>query len=79
MNKQTINNKVLLPRIDEVWDKVCGAKYFSTPDLRSGHHQVRMKNTDVPKTALRTRHEQFEYETTTVGLAGAPDDVLKQL
>ena len=72
LNKQTIKNQVPLPRIDEVWDQVGGSKYFSTIDLRSGYHQIRIKDSDIEKTAFRTRYGQFEYLVTPFGLTGAP-------
>lgn len=72
LNKKTIKNQVPLPRIDEVWDQVGGAKYFSCIDLRSGYHQIRLRNEDVEKTAFRTRYGQFEYLVTPFGLTGAP-------
>ncbi len=52
LNKQTIRNQVPLPRIDEVWDQICGAKYFSTIDLRDGYHQIRMRESDIEKPHL---------------------------
>ncbi|CDF37514.1 unnamed protein product [Chondrus crispus] len=55
LNKQTIKNQVPLPRIDAVWDQVGGAKYFSTLDLSSGYHQIRLKDSDIERTAFRTR------------------------
>ncbi len=72
LNKQTIRNQVPLPRIDEVWDQLSGAKYFSTIDLRSGYNQIRIKECDIEKTAFRTRYGQFEYLVTPFGLSGAP-------
>ena len=72
LNKQTIKNQVVLPRIDDVWDRVGGAKYFSTIDLRSGSHQIRLRETGISKTAFRTRHEQFGFLVTPFGLTGAP-------
>ena len=71
LNKQTIKNQVPSPRIDEVWDQVGVAKYFSTLDLRSGYHQIRLKEGDIQITAFRTRYGQYEYLETSFGLAGA--------
>lgn len=72
LNKQTIQNKVPLPRIDEVWDELSGAKYFSTIDLRDGHHQIRVRTEYIEKTAFRTQYGQFEYLVTPFGLSEAP-------
>lgn len=72
LNKQTIKNQVPLPRIDEVWDQVGGSKYFSTIDLRSGYHEIRLRDADIQKTAFRTRYGQYEYLVTPFGLTGAP-------
>ncbi len=52
LNKQTIRNQVPLPHIDEVWDQLSGEKYFSTPDLRSGYHQIRIKESDIEKNSV---------------------------
>ena len=72
LNKKTIKNQVPIPRIDEVWDQVGGAKYFSTLDLKDGYHHIRMREKDIEKTAFRTRYGQFEYLVTPFGLTGAP-------
>ena len=55
LNKVTIHNKYPLPRIDDLFDQLQGARVFSKIDLRSGYHQLKIKVTDVPKTAFRTR------------------------
>ncbi len=49
LNKQTIRNEVLLPRIDEFWDQLSGANYFCTINLRSGYNQIRIKECDIEK------------------------------
>ena len=55
LNKLTINNKYLLPRIDDLFDQLKGASIISKITLRSGYHQLRIKDVDVHKTAFRTQ------------------------
>ena len=54
LNKMTIKNRYMLPRIDDLFDQLCGAMVFSKIDLRSGYHQVRIKDEDIFKTTFRT-------------------------
>jgi hypothetical protein len=58
LNEVTIKNKCPLPRID---DQLQGAKYFSKIDLRSGYHQLRIKEVDIQKTAFVARYGQYEF------------------
>ncbi|GJZ84191.1 hypothetical protein Tco_0649530 [Tanacetum coccineum] len=55
MNKLTIKNRYPFPRIDDLFDQLQGSWYFSKIDLRSGNHQLRVHEEDIPKSAFRTR------------------------
>jgi Reverse transcriptase (RNA-dependent DNA polymerase) len=61
-----------LPRIDEIFDRLEGAKHFTTLDLRSGYYKVRAKEEDVPKTCTRARCGSFEFLEMPFGLNNAP-------
>nr|GFA58777.1 putative reverse transcriptase domain-containing protein [Tanacetum cinerariifolium] len=69
LNKLTVKNRYPLPRIDDLFDQLQGSSVYSKIDLRSGYHQLRVREEDVPKTAFRTRYGHYEFQ---FGLTNAP-------
>nr|GEX17722.1 putative reverse transcriptase domain-containing protein [Tanacetum cinerariifolium] len=69
LDKLTIKN---LPRIDDLFHQLHGSHYFSKIDLRSGYHQLRLHEEDIPKTAFRARYGHFEFTVMPLGLTNAP-------
>jgi hypothetical protein len=72
LNAVTIKNKYLLPRIDDLLDQLRKVRFFSKIDLRSGYHQMKIRECDIPKTAFMTRYGQYEFNIVSFGLTNAP-------
>ncbi|GJY90599.1 putative reverse transcriptase domain-containing protein [Tanacetum coccineum] len=68
LNKLTVKNCYLLPRIDNLFDKLQGSSVYSKINLRSGYHKLRVHEEDIPKTAFRTRYGYYEFQVMPFGL-----------
>nr|GFB76212.1 retrotransposon protein, putative, Ty3-gypsy subclass [Tanacetum cinerariifolium] len=62
LNKLTVKNRYRLPRIDDLFDQLQGSSVYSKIDLRSGYHQLRVREEDIPKTAFRTRYGHYKFQ-----------------
>jgi hypothetical protein len=72
LNEVTIKNKYPLPRIDDIFDQLKGARVFSKIDLRSGYHQLKIRASDIPKTTFITWYGLYKYMFMSFGLTNAP-------
>ncbi len=76
LNSATVRNRYPLPKVDELFDQLQGARYFSTIDLRTGYWQIRMAADAVEKTAFTSRHGHFEWLVLPMGLTNAPAEFM---
>ncbi|GJW27274.1 putative reverse transcriptase domain-containing protein [Tanacetum coccineum] len=72
LNKLTVKNRYLLPRIYDLFDQLQGSSVYSKIDLRSGYHQLRVREEDIPKTAFKTRYGHYEFQVMPFSLTNAP-------
>ena len=72
LNRVTIKNRYPLLRIDDLFDQLRGARVYSKIDLRTGYHELRVREIDIPKTTFRTRYGHFEFMLMPFGLTNAP-------
>ncbi len=77
LNEVTVKDKYPLPLMDELFDRVHGAQWFTKIDLRSGFHQILVEEQDIHKTAFRTRYGSFEYVVLPMGLCNAPSTFMR--
>nr|GEX09753.1 reverse transcriptase domain-containing protein [Tanacetum cinerariifolium] len=72
LNKLTVKNRYPLPRFDDLFDQLQGSSVYSKIDLRSGYHQLRVREEDISKTAFKTRYGHYEFQVMSFGLTNAP-------
>ena len=71
LNRVTIKNRYPFSRIDDLFDQLSGARVYSKIDLRTGYHQLRVRETNIPKTAFKTNYGHFEFTVMPFGLMNA--------
>ncbi|GJT23355.1 retrotransposon protein, putative, ty3-gypsy subclass [Tanacetum coccineum] len=72
LNKLTVKNRYPLPRIDDLFDQLQGSQFLSKIDLRSGYHQLRVHEDDIPKTVFRTYYGHFKFTVMPFRLTNTP-------
>ena len=72
LNRVTVKNRYPLPRIDDLFYQLRGARVYSKIELRTGYHQLRVREIDIPKTTFRTRYGHFKFMVMPFGLTNAP-------
>nr|GEV66976.1 putative reverse transcriptase domain-containing protein [Tanacetum cinerariifolium] len=72
LNKLTVKNRYPLPKIDDLFDQLQGSSVYSKIDLRSGYHQLRVREEDIPKTTFKTRYRHYEFQVMPFELTNAP-------
>jgi hypothetical protein len=72
LNDVTVKNKCPLPCIEDLFDQMRGARVFSKIDLRSGYHQMKIRQSDIAKTSFSTRYGLYEFTVMSFGLTSAP-------
>nr|GFC39697.1 putative reverse transcriptase domain-containing protein [Tanacetum cinerariifolium] len=72
LNKLTVKNRYPLPRIDDLFDQLQRSSLYSKIDLRSGYHQLRVQEGNIPKTTFRTRYGHYEFQIMPFGLTNTP-------
>jgi hypothetical protein len=71
LNDVMVKNKYTIPRIEDLFDQMRGARVFSKIDLRSGYHQMKIRPSDIPKTTFSTRYGLYEFTVVSFGLTNA--------
>jgi hypothetical protein len=72
LNDVTVKNNCPLPRIEDLFNRIRGARVFSKIDLQSGYHQMKIRPSDIPKTDFSTRYGLYEFTVMSFGLTNTP-------